>query len=240
MEPLRRYTLAISILGIGLLAVLLATTGMSFLAHAPLEFWVFAAAVIGSELMPLRMLHRGADGEITPSTTFAFALLLAFGTVPAVIAQVVGSGVADLLHRKPAERVVFNLAQYTLALAASGVVLAAMTEVPRAGHDPFLPADLPGILLAAAVFFVVNAVLVAGAVSLSQGLPFWRYLKRDLVLQFSTVGVLLGLAPIVVLASDFSLLVLPLLGLPLFAVHRAGHQAVSNEHQALHDALTGL
>ncbi|MFP5245125.1 MAG: putative bifunctional diguanylate cyclase/phosphodiesterase, partial [Thermoanaerobaculia bacterium] len=36
------------------------------------------------------------------------------------------------------------------------------------------------------------------------------------------------------------LAVLPLLFLPLLAIHRGGRQAIAKEHQALHDALTGL
>src|SRR4051812_29113612 len=51
---------------------------------------------------------------------------------------------------------------------------------------------------------------------------------------------MLGLAPVVVLAADFSLPAIALLFLPLFAVHRGGSQAIAKEHQALHDALTGL
>ena len=43
-----------------------------------------------------------------------------------------------------------------------------------------------------------------------------------------------------VLAADFSLAVLPLLFLPLLAIHRGGREAIAKEHQALHDALTGL
>jgi len=93
---------------------------------------------------------------------------------------------------------------------------------------------------AAVVFFLVNSMLVARAVTLAEGAAFWGYLRRDLALQTSTVGILLGLAPIVVITAEFSLWALPLLGLPLFAVHAAGRQAIANQRQALHDALTKL
>ena len=42
------------------------------------------------------------------------------------------------------------------------------------------------------------------------------------------------------ITAEFSLWALPLLGLPLFAVHAAGRQAIANQRQALHDALTKL
>src|SRR4051812_32629326 len=51
---------------------------------------------------------------------------------------------------------------------------------------------------------------------------------------------MLGLAPVVVPAADFSLPAIALLFLPLFSVHRGGREAIAKEHQALHDALTGL
>jgi diguanylate cyclase (GGDEF)-like protein len=67
-----------------------------------------------------------------------------------------------------------------------------------------------------------------------------RYLARDLFFQASTAGLMLGLSPVVVLAADLSLPAIALLFLPLFAVHRGGRTAIAKEHQALHDALTGL
>ena len=51
---------------------------------------------------------------------------------------------------------------------------------------------------------------------------------------------MLGLAPMVALAADFALPSVALLFLPLLAVHRGGRQAIAKEHQAVHDALTGL
>ena len=51
---------------------------------------------------------------------------------------------------------------------------------------------------------------------------------------------MLGLAPVVVLTADFALPAIALLFLPIFAVHRGGREAIAKEHQALHDALTGL
>ena len=63
---------------------------------------------------------------------------------------------------------------------------------------------------------------------------------RDLFFQASINGLMLGLAPIIVLAADFALPAIALLFLPIFAVHRGGREAIEKEHQALHDALTGL
>jgi len=58
--------------------------------------------------------------------------------------------------------------------------------------------------------------------------------------QVSAGGLMLGLAPMVALAADFALPFVAVLFLPLVAVHRGGREAIAKEHQALHDALTGL
>ena len=120
-------------------------------------------------------------------------------------------------------------------------MLSALSGLPHL-HDPtgLEPGDLPGIVVAALVFHALNSGFVAGAIALAERIGFWRYLASDLFLQASTAGLLLGLSPVLVITADFSLAVLPLLFLPLLAIHRGGRQAIAKEHQSLHDALTGL
>jgi diguanylate cyclase (GGDEF)-like protein len=45
---------------------------------------------------------------------------------------------------------------------------------------------------------------------------------------------------VIVLAADYSLPLVTLLFLPLFAIHRGGKATIAKEYQAIHDALTGL
>ena len=134
----------------------------------------------------------------------------------------------------------FNIGQYVLSVAAGAAVLSALSGTSFWAPHELVPSLLPALAAAAVVFFLVNSMLVARAVTLAEGAAFWGYLRRDIALQTSTVGILLGLAPIVVITADFSLAALPLLGLPLFAVYGAGRQAITNQRQALHDALTKL
>ena len=112
--------------------------------------------------------------------------------------------------------------------------------MPRDGEFHFISGDLPAIMVAALVFFVVNTSLVAAVIALVEGVGIWRYLVTDWFSQASTTGLMLGLSPIVVLAADYSLPLVTLLFLPLFAIHRGGRAAIAKEHQAVHDALTGL
>ncbi len=230
------YVATMIAVGVG---VFIRTTMSSDAYIADVGFGVLlllGVAVAVGELAPVKM--PPGHGEVAPSTTFAFALLMTGGVGPAIIAQVCGSLLADIRDRKRPSRAAFNAAQYAIALWLSGMVLNA---VPHTGHPAqFEAVHLPGIMLAGAVFFCFNSGAVALAVSLHTGTPLRRQLTSDLTFHAATEAILLGLAPLAVLAVDYSPVLLPLLVLPLVAINRAGRHAVLNEQLALQDSLTGL
>ena len=76
-------------------------------------------AFIG-DFLPLKVFTRGAEGEITTSTCFVFAALLAGGPLAALIALGVANVVVDVLRRKALQKIAFNFAQYAITVAASG------------------------------------------------------------------------------------------------------------------------
>jgi diguanylate cyclase (GGDEF)-like protein len=241
LPPLQVYVSAVIGLGAICCVAVFALDGDSLNRLFTLEVMLFAACAFAGELVSLKVVTRGAEGEVTTSGTFAFAALLVAGPACAVVALICASFVADLLQRKAVTKLLFNAAQYTVTLSASAFVLTSLTEAPRVGEQfHFAPVDLPGILLAAAVFFTVNSTLVAVVIALVQDLKVGGYLVQDWFFQVSTGGLLLGLAPMVALAADFALPSVALLFLPLLAVHRGGRQAIAKEHQAVHDSLTGL
>src|SRR5215218_1843817 len=204
------------------------------------ELALFALCALAGELVPLKVHTRGSEGEVTTSTCFALALMLAGGPAVAMAGLLAASILADTLNGKPVKKIAFNAAQYATSVAAASVVLA-FTDIPEPGPLPFGPEDLFAILGIATIFFVVNSALVSTVVALAQGvIKLGRYLANDLFFQASTAGLLLGLSPVVVLAAEFSLPALLLLLLPFLAVHRGGRAAIATEHQSLHDALTGL
>ena len=148
------------------------------------------------ELAPIRV---GPDeGEVAPSTTFTFALLLADGIPAALFAQSLGSLTADVVHRKPFIRAAFNVAQYVLAIAAAGTVLVVTGVLPHG--DGFDPNDIPAFIAAGVVFFVVNTWLVAGAVALTTGTRLRDQVSTELIRQSATEAILIGLPPLAVLA----------------------------------------
>ena len=237
--PFHLYVSAVVVLGLGALVWVVA--GESFdLWREPLLFWVFLGCVVVAELLPINVVLRGQEGELLTSTSFAFAMLIAFGPAAAIVALAVGSLVGDIVRRKPLMRSLFNVGQYSLSLAVAGAVLGLISGVPRESLDAFTGADLPLILLAGAAFYLVNVALVSTVIALVQQVPVWRYFVSDALVQTSTAGFALALAPVLVVVGEFSVGALPLLALPLVAIHNGSRQAVLHEHQALHDALTGL
>jgi diguanylate cyclase (GGDEF)-like protein len=234
------FIAAVTLLGLTALGFVLATEPPEVVRHAPLLLWVLMGCVIVAELLPINVVLRGQEGELLTSTAFAFGTMIAFGPGAAVPALCIASVVGDVARRKPIERCLFNVGQYAIALTCTGLLMEAITAVPRAPLHSFVGSDLPLLLLCGAVFFVINTALVATVIALASGYPIWTYFASDFILQSSTAGFALALSPLMVIVGEFSVGMLPLIALPIAAIHRNTRQAVLSEHQALHDALTGL
>jgi diguanylate cyclase (GGDEF)-like protein len=65
-------------------------------------------------------------------------------------------------------------------------------------------------------------------------------IRGDLLLNAWWTIVLVALVPGILVAADYSLWLLPLIGIPLVAIQLGSRQAVINEHEARHDRVTGL
>ncbi|HEY7076710.1 MAG TPA: EAL domain-containing protein [Solirubrobacteraceae bacterium] len=240
LDPLDAYVAAVIFVGC-VCAAALVYTGIGDLPRvlSP-ELVLFAFGALIGELVPLKIFTRGAEGEITASTCFGVAMLLVGGPLPAFLGLAIANIAVDAPRKKPIKKLAFNVAQYAVVFAASGAVLAATTALPRLSAPHMTPPDIPGVLAAGLVIFFLNTSLVATVIALAQRVSVPRYLAQDLFFQATTAGMLLGLSPVVVLAADFTLPAIAFLVLPLYAVHRGGRDAIAKEHQALHDALTGL
>ncbi len=239
-SPLHRHILAVCAAGLGVLVALIATRHGDLAERHQAGLLAMAVGVVLAESAPIVFARKEHEEVHVVSTAFSFALLLGGGPLHAVLAQGIASLVADLRDGRPPERALFNVAQYTLALTAAGVVISTLTVIPHTPKQPIATGDLPAIALAMVVFFVVNHGLVTTAGALASGarlLPLWL---RDLPFQATTGISILGMAPVIVVTDAFTWVLLPLLALPLVAVHRAGRLAALNEHQALHDVLTDL
>ena len=244
LEPVRLYCIAVTLVGVALLAGIVAATSIDFDAQTrTIEFLALAGSVMIGELFPIEAPRRSGDGEITVSVMFSFALLLGVGLLPALIAQLAASMVQDAIARKPWWQMGFNIGQYTLSLSAAALVLKLLGGYAGIRIGGFHAFDLLVVVGGAVGYFIVNLVLVTRATTLYMGTPFSHALRSDLMFGLSVSAVLLCLAPVVVTVLEFSPILYPLLLVPLVGVYVSGRQTVRTvtaEHLARHDSLTEL
>jgi diguanylate cyclase (GGDEF)-like protein len=201
------------------------------------RFWLMGALVLVGELMPIDVPRRDGADRVAISTAFAFAVLLEFGLLPAVLAYGAASAIADVHVRLSPVKVTFNAAQYGLSLAASALVLAALGHEAPIGS---IAGALPAVLASAAVFFLVNHVLAGVGAALIIGESPAHYLLSDLPFQVLTAGFVLALSPVVVASAEASMALVPLALLPVLALWIGARRAALDAHRAFHDSLTDL
>jgi diguanylate cyclase (GGDEF)-like protein len=206
---------------------------------------VLAGLILLGELFPIQVHGpKGVEnrllGEETFSTPFGFAMLLIFGVPEVVLVQALCSLVADVIGRRPTERVVFNIAQLSLSWAAAGAALGLAGGTGLSSGEALDPEDLVAIALSAAVFFAVNSTLVRTAEALLQEVAILAHLRADLLFRSWSAATLFAIGPLVAVIAEDWLYLVPALALPMAAVHRASKQASEMEKLALYDSLTGL
>jgi diguanylate cyclase (GGDEF)-like protein len=239
---LNALVLSVCLSGAAVVATLLAGLLSFAPVHLTTEMVVLALALLLGELRPVKVA-RGEEGddEITISSTFAMALVITGPLAVAVGAQIGAALFDDVRRRKPAQRVLFNAAQYTLTLAAARLVYALITHQSILGATPVMSTrGIVGALAGGLAFFVVNHGIVGTAVALDMGVHVGQRLRNDVRFQMSTSGVLLTFAPVVVGTMNQTNWLLPLLLLPILAIHKTAALAAERQQQALHDDLTGL
>ena len=240
--PAQRFVVTTVLLGCGaLVAVLLLSAGTTRQEQSVAVCALLAVLVLAGELRPIVIARGDARDEITVSTTFALALLFVGPLWLAMSVHCAAVAVQDARARKSLLKVLFNVAQYGLTLLLARATFAVLGGHPLLQGAPLqVPQDLPAALAAAATFFCVNNLLASGVAALVGGEPFLRYLQGDVRFQLATSGVLLTFAPVVAAAAHLSPWLVPLLLLPIEAIHRSAQLAADREQESLHDGLTGL
>jgi diguanylate cyclase (GGDEF)-like protein len=233
------YCGVVAAVGISLLVGLSVGESHAIADAVSWQFLLFSAFVVFGELRPISVPRGDAESSVTISTLFAFVLLLSFGTAPAVLSFGLASLIGDLVSRAKWWKALFNVGQYTLAMAAAGVILDTL-GLQDEGSIRFSAPVLLVVLLAGAVFFLVNVGVTAVAVAMVQRLPLLTFLRQDLLFHAASTGVLIAISPIVVVAADHSLALIPVIIVPMLVAYKTASTTLEKEHQALHDALTGL
>jgi len=190
---------------------------------------------------------RGGDSHdsITISTTFTVALVILGPISLAMMAQGIAVLIDDFRKRKTSEQIIFNVAQYMIAIVAARAVYCLVSDSGSTVFGPYVPfgssmQDFAASMCAGLVFLTVNHVLVSAVVALASDQNIMPVFLEDIRFQAMTAGVLAALGPVAAVTIEFQPLMLPLLVAPVVAVHNSATMAVAKEQQANHDALTGL
>ncbi|HNL51612.1 MAG TPA: EAL domain-containing protein, partial [Actinomycetota bacterium] len=186
---------------------------------------------------------RLIGNPVSISLAFVFAAMYLWGLYPAVLLYAASIALSEILQRKPLWKLLFNVGQYICSLAAAWLVMliAGVTPSPTTPLVDMSATDLWWIAASWIVYHLVNLALVAGLAE--EGDSWWDDFSDEF--WFYTVSTLavLALSPliaIVAVAYPYSWTMLPLLLLPLLAVQKTAEMSRHQEHQSLHDPLTGL
>src|SRR4029453_2932643 len=99
-------------LGFACCAVVFALDGSSLSRLWSPEVALFAACALAGELIPLKAVPRGGEGEVTTSGAFAFATMLVAGPACAIAALVGASFAADAMRRNAPVTPLFHSCPY--------------------------------------------------------------------------------------------------------------------------------
>jgi diguanylate cyclase (GGDEF)-like protein len=201
----------------------------------------FTVMLLVGEMQSIGWLRLRDAGEVTPGWAFAFTLLLLGAPLVAMVAMAFASVLPDVLKHKGWRRTLFNASQTVIALFFATLLLTVTgAHRPISIDEPFTLTWLLAILGAAVVIFTTNSVLTCGAIALTLGVSPITTLRSATRVSVSADGALLVLPPLFAIATDFSLVTLPILGLVAYLIFSSARQALEREHRASHDHLTNL
>jgi signal transduction histidine kinase len=218
------YLVAVTVTGSAALLVLAIHGGVRALPHMPAIFWLLALFMLAGQLRCIVLPRNGNMEEITATTCLSLALLLGWGMAPTALALAASSVASDCMHRKAAKKILFNAAQYTIAVTAGGAVLLALGVRP-----PFEVAQLPAFLVAAALYLLINKTLVGTVVALHQQAPIDLRLWRGSAVEILPNAIMVAMAPLVLVIAERSIALAALLPLPMIGVHLACRAAIDAE-----------
>lgn len=213
-HPFRLYAL-IALTAVAAVAGLLALP-WSFPAASDTKFWngliAFTLLAIACDTSFLRMSFANINSSVAFVPFLASAMLFAHPW-PMLISGTTAAIVDTFVRRKPPIRVVFNTAQYMLAVGIAQLLFATLGG--NVDAHTFTMQFLPFIVLVAAYFFV-NSGSVTLAVSFASGISIRESLSRIVGGAFvydvfsSTLGLLLAYLYVRLEFAGLAVLLLPL------------------------------
>jgi diguanylate cyclase (GGDEF)-like protein len=199
---------------------------------------LFFGLTLAADLRPVPMDEHGKS-EVSVASVFIVTSAIVFGWQYAVPLAALSIGTTYVVDRRPLMRTVFNVSMY--ALSAWGAALPVTLFGAVHGSDP---ARLTGyVLLGGAVHLALNVILIAGAISISQNVPYRKVAipgLRQGGAAFTIMVFLAGLAANLWMMQSWLLVLLagPLFTLTLYQ-RSALHSRIA-ARDARTDNLTGL
>jgi diguanylate cyclase (GGDEF)-like protein len=205
-------------------------------AALPRAFWVLAVLALLVDARPYVVANRRASSVVLPSICFTFAIALAWGFGPALAVQLAAVTVAGARMRQPARRVLHLAVQHAGALGGAALVagLAQLRIGPQPRWDDAL------LTVAAAAAWIVARYGLAHLIARWWSDPRKPRRPQRWGVELLATAALLLLGPVVLVAAQVGLALVPLVLLALHAVHRMVRSASEYERASRVDALTGL
>ncbi|BBH64467.1 GGDEF-domain containing protein [Actinoplanes sp. OR16] len=235
--PRRRRTIIVTSAGSVTGGLTLWAADPGAFAGLPAAFWVMAVLALIADARPYLVPGRRASSIILPSICFTFAILLAWGSAPALAVQFAAVTVAGVRMRHSVRRTLHLALQHAVALGAAAVV-AGVTSLRIGPGEPSLR-EAALICLAASAWIGARYAVAALVRRWTADVRPRTYRRRGRADLLATAALLL-LGPILLVAAVVSPALLPLSLLALHAVHRMVRWAGESERAARFDALTGL
>jgi diguanylate cyclase (GGDEF)-like protein/PAS domain S-box-containing protein len=219
------YVAVVTAMGAAVVALAASGEGFAWARSGPIRLVLLFVATVAAELKPLRFPRGSESEDVSFSTTFGYAIALGWGGFPGAVAMACGAVAGGIATRRPAWKIAFNSAQYSLSVVGALAVVHAVLDEPIRTIGSFAPGDLVAVFLGGLVFFMLNNTLVATAVALAQGRPVIATNLEGFGFHSATSAAVVSLAPVVLVLIGWSAFIMPLLLIPLVAVYQGGRAA---------------
>jgi diguanylate cyclase (GGDEF)-like protein len=207
-------------------------------ARVGLAVLLFFALALAAELRPVPMDEDGGS-EISISNVFVVAVAILFGWRFAMPLAAFSTGISFAVARRGPARIAFNFSMYALSAGAASLPTLVFGGLVHAGSTQITLLVLAG----AALHLITNVVLVAGAISLANGMRYRTVVVPGLRTggaSFAIMSLLAALAANLWVMNSWLLVLLagPLFTLTLYQ-RSALHSRIATR-DARTDNLTGL
>ncbi len=141
--------------------ILLSNREISLLGVVLFGILIFAAENLSAPLP--------RTGSVSVNFGISLASLIIFGPPTAIIVTFISIfNIREFAKRIPYYRHLFNAGQYLVAMGVASIIFDILYRADQASF--FDPRNIGFILMAAYIFFFINTMLTAGAISLSEGI----------------------------------------------------------------------